>query len=119
MSEKGATVQMGILERIDRLRALLSGNVALGDAAHLWVEAELIAAEIERGSQATQGELKAAQELRSGISALVAQLREGGLSQSDDVSTCLGYLRSESKAAHSARTDSADERIATGRFKES
>jgi hypothetical protein len=99
-------VQMGILERIDRLRALLSGNVALGDAAHLWVEAELIAAEIERSPQATQGELKAAQELRSGISGLVAQLREGGLFQSEGVSTCLGYLRSAAESRTSARTDS-------------
>jgi hypothetical protein len=38
---------MDVLNRIDRLRALLSGNVTLGDAAHIWVEAEPIAGEIE------------------------------------------------------------------------
>ena len=47
---------MDVLKRIDRLRAFLSGNVILGDAAHIWVEAELVAGEIESSPCASKDE---------------------------------------------------------------
>ena len=48
---------MDVLNRIDRLRAFLSGNVTLGHGAHIWVEAELIAGEIESSPCASKDEL--------------------------------------------------------------
>jgi hypothetical protein len=47
---------MDVLNRIDRFRAFLSENVTLGDAALIWVEAELIAGEIETSPCASNGE---------------------------------------------------------------
>ena len=66
---------MDILNRIDRLRAFLSGNVTLGDAAHIWVEA--IAGEIESSPCASKDELAAVKDLRCGVSAVVTQFRDG------------------------------------------
>ncbi|GLS28375.1 hypothetical protein [Neomesorhizobium albiziae] len=64
-----------LLERINRLHAFLSGNATLTDAAHLWVEAELVAGEIERSPFAAKEEITAAQDLRDGVSSFIAQMR--------------------------------------------
>lgn len=62
---------INLLERIDQLHAFLSGNTTLADAAHLWVEAELVADEIERSPLAGKEEATAAQDLRDGVSSLL------------------------------------------------
>jgi hypothetical protein len=86
---------MDVLNRINRLRAFLSGNVTLGDAAHIWVEAELIAAEIESSSCASKGELAAVRDLRSSVSAFITQFRGGRtLPDSSAADTSLKYLKS-------------------------
>jgi hypothetical protein len=86
---------MDVLNRIDRLRAFLSGNVTLGDAAHLWVEAELIAGEIESSPCASKDELAAVKDLRCGVSAFVTQFRDGTtLPDSSAADTSLNYLKS-------------------------
>jgi hypothetical protein len=57
-----------------------SGNATLTDAACLWVEAELVASEIERSPLAAKEEATAAQDLRDGVSSFIAQMRDDDMS---------------------------------------
>lgn len=71
------------------------GNATLTDAAHLWVEAELVAGEIERSLLASKEEATAAQELRDGVSSFIEQLRNNDASpDSDPACASLGFLKS-------------------------
>jgi hypothetical protein len=86
---------INLLERIDRLHAFLSGNATLADAAHLWVEAELVAGEIARSPLASKEEAMAAQDLRGGVSSFIAQMRNHEVSP-DPSAACasLDFLKS-------------------------
>jgi hypothetical protein len=89
---------INLLERIDQLHAFLSGNATLADAAHLWVEAELVAGEIERNPPVSKEEAKAAQDLRDGVSSFIAQMRNHEASP-DSSAACasLDFLKSAIK----------------------
>jgi hypothetical protein len=74
---------------------LLSGGATLTDAAHLWVEAELVASEIERSPFASKEEATAAQDLRDGVSSLIAQMRNHDVSpDAGPACASLGVLKS-------------------------
>ncbi|WP_139044169.1 hypothetical protein [Allomesorhizobium alhagi] len=86
---------MDALIRIGWLLAFLSGNVALGDAAHIWVETELIAGEIESSPLREQGRVGGRKGLRCSVSALVTQFRDGRtLPESSAADASLKYLMS-------------------------
>jgi hypothetical protein len=89
------SIPIDLLERIGQLHAFLSGNATLADAAHLWVEAELVAGEIERNPPVSKEEAKAAQDLRDGVSSFIAQMRNHEASP-DSSAACasLDFLKS-------------------------